>query len=76
MPGPLDGIRIVDLTAVVSGPFATLHLADMGADVIKVEPPEGDVMRNPGTPPTKGMGPIFLAANRNKTLDLPRLEAP
>ena len=78
MPGPLDGIRIVDLTAVVSGPYATLHLADMGADVIKVEPPEGDVMRNPGTPPTKGMGPIFLAANRNKKsicLDLKRPEA-
>ncbi len=78
MPGPLDGIRIVDLTGVVSGPYATLHLADMGADVIKVEPPEGDVMRNPGTPPTKGMGPIFLAANRNKKsicLDLKRPEA-
>ena len=78
MPGPLDGIRIVDLTSVVSGPFATLHLADMGADVIKVEPPEGDVMRNPGTPPTKGMGPIYLAANRNKKsicLDLKRPEA-
>jgi len=78
MPGPLDGIRIVDLTAVVSGPFATLHLADMGADVIKIEPPEGDIMRNPGTPPTKGMGPIFLAANRNKKslcLDLKRPEA-
>ena len=78
MPGPLDGIRIVDLTGVVSGPFATLHLADMGADVIKIEPPEGDIMRNPGTPPTKGMGPIFLAANRNKksiSLDLKRPEA-
>ena len=78
MPGPLHGIRIIDLTAVVSGPFATLHLADMGADVIKVEPPEGDIMRNPGTPPTKGMGPIFLAANRNKKsvcLDLKRPEA-
>lgn len=78
MPGPLDGVRIVDLTAVVSGPFATLHLADMGADVIKIEPPEGDIMRNPGSPPTKGMGPIFLAANRNKKsvcLDLKRPEA-
>lgn len=78
MPAPLDGIRIVDLTAVVSGPFATLHLADMGAVVTKIEPPEGDIMRNPGTPPTKGMGPIFLAANRNKKsvcLDLKRPEA-
>lgn len=66
MPGPLDGVRIIDLTAVVLGPVATMHLADMGADVIKVEPPEGDVMRNPGNSPTPGMGPIYLALNRNK----------
>ena len=66
MPGPLDGVRIIDLTAVVLGPVATLHLADMGADVIKVEPPEGDVMRNAGNSPTPGMGPIYLAVNRNK----------
>ncbi len=66
MPGPLDGIRILDLTAVVLGPIATLHLADMGADVIKVEPPEGDVMRNAGNAPSPRMGPIYLAVNRNK----------
>lgn len=66
MPGPLHGIRIIDLTAVVLGPVATLHLADMGADVIKVEAPEGDVMRNAGHAPTPGMGPIYLALNRNK----------
>jgi crotonobetainyl-CoA:carnitine CoA-transferase CaiB-like acyl-CoA transferase len=66
MPGPLDGIRIIDLTAVVLGPVATLHLADMGADVIKVEPPEGDTMRNMGNPPTPKMGPIYMAMNRNK----------
>ncbi len=78
MPGPLDGIRILDLTAVVLGPVATLHLADMGADVIKVEPPEGDVMRNAGNPPSIGMGPIYLAVNRNKRslcLDLKKPEA-
>ncbi|MGE0698954.1 MAG: CaiB/BaiF CoA transferase family protein [Hyphomicrobiaceae bacterium] len=78
MPGPLAGVRIVDLTAVVLGPVATLHLADMGADVIKVEPPEGDVMRNPGNAPTPGMGPIYLAINRNKRalcLDLKRPDA-
>lgn len=78
MPGPLDGIRIIDLSAVVLGPVATLHLADMGADVIKVEPPDGDVMRNAGNAPSPKMGPIFLAVNRNKRslcLDLKRPEA-
>lgn len=66
MPGPLSGYRIIDLTSVVLGPVATLHLADMGADVIKVEPPEGDIMRNAGNAPTHGMGPIYLGLNRNK----------
>jgi formyl-CoA transferase len=78
MPGPLHGIRILDLTNVVLGPVATMHLADMGADVIKVEAPEGDLMRNPGNTPTPKMGPIYLAINRNKRslcLDLKKPEA-
>ncbi len=78
MPGPLSGYRIIDLTAVVLGPVATLHLADMGADVIKVEPPEGDIMRNAGNAPTQGMGPIYLGLNRNKRalcLDLKKPQA-
>ena len=68
MPGPLDGIRVIDLTAVLLGPFATQHMADMGADVIKVEPPEGDLLRASGGSlgNEKAMGPIYIAANRNK----------
>ncbi len=78
MPGPFHGVRIVDLTNVVLGPVATQHLADLGADVIKVEAPEGDLMRNPGNAPNPKMGPIYLAINRNKrsmALDLKQPEA-
>ncbi len=66
MPGPLHGVRIVDMTAVLLGPFATQHLADMGADVIKIEPPEGDLLRVSGKGRSPDMGPIYMAAGRNK----------
>ncbi len=64
--GPLDGVRILDLSMVVSGPFSTMMLGDLGADVIKIEPPEGDVVRNiPG--PARGGVPVgIINWNRNK----------
>ena len=67
MAGALEGIRIVDLTNIILGPYGTMLLADQGADVIKVEAPEGDAVRHIGKPgKTPGMGPTYLYVNRNK----------
>ena len=63
---PLAGVRVVDLTSVLMGPFATQTLAEFGAEVIKVEPPEGDLVRGIGPMRHPGMGAIFINANRGK----------
>ena len=62
---PLDGVRVLDLTTMVSGPIATMLLAEQGADVIKIESPTGDYMRRVGTE-HKGMTSSFLTCNRGK----------
>ncbi|WP_214367484.1 CaiB/BaiF CoA transferase family protein [Pseudonocardia sp. H11422] len=67
MPGgPLAGVRVLDVTSTFMGPYCTLLMAQMGADVLKVEPPAGDLVRYVGDGRGTGMGPIFLNANRGK----------
>ena len=73
MPAPLDGIKVVDVSAVVSGPLATMILGDQGADVVKIEPPvTGEMVRQPNLE-RGGLTSLFMSCNRNKrgiTVDL------
>ena len=74
--GPLTGIKVIDLTAMVSGPVATMMLGDQGADVIKIEPLSGELMRSVGAP-NNGMTTSFLCSNRSKrslTINLKDIE--
>ena len=64
--GPLEGVKVIDMTTVLMGPYATQMLGDYGADVIKVETPDGDVTRLIGPTRHAGMGPVFLNTNRSK----------
>lgn len=62
----LTGVRVIDLSSHLAGPFCTMQLADMGAEVLKIEPPNGDLSRLRANPIIKGQSPYFLSTNRNK----------
>lgn len=66
MSHPLDGVRILELGQVIAGTYGSQVLSDMGAEVIKVETPEGDLGRNPSVAPYRGLSGLFLTLNRNK----------
>jgi crotonobetainyl-CoA:carnitine CoA-transferase CaiB-like acyl-CoA transferase len=63
---PLQGLRVLDLSSVIFGPLASQLLADYGAEVLKLEPPEGDSTRHTGPTRERGMAAMFLGANRSK----------
>lgn len=76
--GPLAGVRVLDLSSVIFGPYASQVLADYGAEVVKIEPPSGDSTRHTGPAREKGMAAMFLGSNRSKksvALDLKQADA-
>jgi crotonobetainyl-CoA:carnitine CoA-transferase CaiB-like acyl-CoA transferase len=66
MGGPLSGVRVLDLSSVITGPFCTMMVADLGADVIKIEAPVGDILRHLSMTFKAGFGSWFVNFNRNK----------
>lgn len=76
MKGPLSGIRVLDLTINVLGPLAAQILGDMGADVVKIETPDGDPMRHTGQANNPGMASLFMNTNRNKRSVVLNLKTP
>ncbi|MEO5952588.1 MAG: CoA transferase, partial [Chloroflexia bacterium] len=77
MPLPLEGIRVADFSRVLAGPYCTMMMGDLGADVVKVESPEGDDTRRWGPPYVERESAYYLACNRNKrsvVLDLGSVE--
>jgi crotonobetainyl-CoA:carnitine CoA-transferase CaiB-like acyl-CoA transferase len=77
MHRPLEGIKVLEIATMIFGPLASQYLADMGADVIKLEPPEGDLTRSIGPRQSPKMGAFFLSSNRNKrsiVVDLKKAE--
>ncbi|MEM4036131.1 MAG: CoA transferase [Fervidicoccaceae archaeon] len=75
---PLSGVRVLDFSRVLAGPFATMILGDLGADVVKVEPPQGDDTRYWSPPEIRGIAAYFLSTNRNKrsiVIDLKKPES-
>ena len=66
MNGPLDGVRVLDFTWALAGPFATMQFADLGAEVVKVEYPENDEKQRGFGPYYEGISTFFFSANRGK----------